>query len=255
MKKINIVLFALISAALFFSQYILNSDYLNKYIKPWHMQPFANEDSLSDYVRENYRMLDNKQLYPKFSDSKKNIVNILVDAWGLSMSDSIVKNDFSVFEKLSHKFIVHNRQMNYNTHVEKIELRNKYENSFFLFGGDSLEYGRKEYIPQIGFSNTLFCQNCPDTVMINKIDSILYMVNSLQKSVFIGLTTRGSREGNQDSLVVSLKSLANLAKKHPESVFIIQGTHRPILGSTKKRKMYYTHWVPAVVINAEEIVK
>ena len=43
--------------------------------------------------------------------------------------------------------------------------------------------------------------------------------------------------------------VADVARRHPEARFIVQGTHRPILGNPKIRRESYSHWVPAVVIN------
>jgi len=255
MKKINAVLFISISLTLCFFQFCFDSDYLNQYLKPWHMQPFSGEDSLSSYVKEHYKVLEKNRLYPKFTDSSKTVVNVLVDAWGVSMEDSIVRQDFAFFEELSHDFFVHRRQLNFNIHVEKVELRNDYENSIFLFGGDSLEYDRNTYIPQIGFSNTIFCQNCSDSIMTAKLDSILSGRDSLLSPLFIGFTTQSSRDGNRNHLLSSLKNLENLAAIHPDVAFVIQGTHRPILGTPETRKKYYAHWVPVVVINAKEIGK
>lgn len=255
MKKISVTFFILIFLTFFLSQFILDPDYLNKYTKPWHMQSFAHEDSLSSFVRANYKVIEKTRLYSSLSVTRKPIVNILVDAWGLSMNDSIVKMDFSLFDSLPHEYVIHDRQLNYNSHAEKREFRNNYEKSIYLFGGDSLEYDRKNYIPKIGFSEMVFCQNCSDSAMVKKVDSLLCAEDSLLSPLFIGLTTKSSRGGNRDSLLSSLRIFANLAKKYPESIFLVQGSHRPVLGSTKERKKYYAHWVPAVMINAKEIAK
>lgn len=254
MKFFSKALFCVFCLLLISAQFIFDAEYFNIFSKPWHMQSFAHEDSLSSFIKNHYKVYDKKKLYPKFVASSKSVVNILVDAWGLPMDDSLVVFDFSVFENLPHEYAIHNRQMNYNIHSEKVELRNDYENSIYLFGGDSLEYNRKAYIPQIGFLKTLFCQKCSDSVMVNKIDSVLFARDSMEPPLFMGITTQSSRNGNRDSLLYSLKLFADLAEKHSDVLFLIQGTHRPILGSPEIRQKYYAHWVPAVVVNAEEKV-
>lgn len=250
MRKINVVLFLMVCLFCIFAQYIFDASYLNKFSKPWHMQPFVNEDSLSTYVQENYGILDRKQVYSRFADSSKAVVNILVDAWGLPMEDSLVMEDFSLFEKIPHVFAVHHRQLNFNTHAEKVELRNNYDNSLFLFGGDSLEYNRNRDVSKLGFKNTVFCQYCTDETMTGKVDSLLAFMDSLPQPFFIGFTTQSSRGGNRDSLLYSLNLFSHLAQKHPNVIFVIQGTHRPILGTPETRKRYYAHWVPVVILNS-----
>lgn len=249
------IFFCIVCLLLVSAQFIFDAEYFNIFSKPWHMQSFVHEDSLSSFIKDHYKFFDKKKLYPKFVDSSKSVVNILVDAWGLSMDDSLVKQDFAIFESLPHENVVHNRLLNFNTHAEKVEMRNGYENSIYLFGGDSLEYGRMTYIPQLGFSSSLYCQNCTDHEMADKVDSILNANTSTNLPMFIGLTTWSSRGGNRDSLLSSLKIFAELAAMHSGVVFLIQGTHRPILGSPETRRKFYAHWVPAVAINVEDSVK
>lgn len=249
MKKINMVLFLILALFLTCFQFLLDSSYLNIFSKPWHMQSFAHEDSLSAGVMDQYQILDKKRVYPHFVDSTETVVSILVDAWGVSMNDSLLKQEFTLFEKKSHLFAVHHRQLNQTLHAEKVELRNSYDNSIYLFGGDSLEYKRNEYIPRIGFSQTLFCPQSSDKIMLGKIDSLLSIRDSLSQPSFISFTTQSSRGGNLDSLHASLKEIVRLVDKHPETTFIVQGTHRPILGSPETRRLYYAHWVPVVVAN------
>ena len=65
----------------------------------------------------------------------------------------------------------------------------------------------------------------------------------------IALTTQDSRDGVRGKLHATLLGIVDVSRKHPEVRFIIQGTHRPILGDPKIRRECFTRWVPAVVIN------
>ena len=40
----------------------------------------------------------------------------------------------------------------------------------YLFGGDSLEYGRNLYVDSLGYMQKLFCQKCADSVMLDKLE-------------------------------------------------------------------------------------
>ena len=84
--------------------------------------------------------------------------------------------------------------------------------------------------------------------MIVKVDSLLKN-DSLK---FIAWTTQSSRGGDKDSLRKSLKLIANLALRHPDVLFVVQGTHRPVLCSSEIRNSYKSHWVPAVILNVNE---
>lgn len=249
MKKINAVFFIVVALFLATFQFVMDSRYLNIFSKPWHMQSFAHEDSLSVEVVRQYRVLDRKRVYPHFVDSTETVVSILVDAWGVSMNDSLLKQEFALFENRSHLFAVHYRQLNQTLHAEKVELRNNYNNSIYLFGGDSLEYKRNKYIPELGFSQALFSPRNSDKTMLEKVDSLLSIRDSLDQPAFISFTTQSSRGGNLDSLHASLNEIVKLVEKHPDVIFIVQGTHRPILGTPETRKRYYAHWVPVVVAN------
>ena len=81
--------------------------------------------------------------------------------------------------------------------------------------------------------------------MLTKIDSLI-KTDSLQ---LIAWTTQSSRTGNKDSLNKSLALIANFAKSHPSERIVVQGSHRPILGSKETRNAYKSHWVPVVFLN------
>ena len=81
--------------------------------------------------------------------------------------------------------------------------------------------------------------------MIAKLDSLI------QESLFrvYAWTTQDSRFGNRDKLHNTLQGLSGLAQKYPDIQFIVQGLHRPILGSPETRHAYKSHWVPAAILN------
>jgi hypothetical protein len=213
--------------------------------KPWHLQPSVHEDSLSQGYLDNYQILNHNSLLSQVFDSLRTNVFILIDAWGVPIRESIIKENFGYFESIPHTFALHQRLANRNKHAEEIEFQNSVSNSIYLFGGDSLEYNRNLYIKKIGFEKALFCNKCTDELMISKIDSLL----ANNSSKFIAWTTQSSRSGDNDSLRKSLKRIADFAERHPDIQIVVQGTHRPVLCDAKVRNTYKSHWVPVMILN------
>ena len=139
----------------------------------------------------------------------------------------------------------------------------------FLFGGDSLELQRYKYIKNIGFSDAYYGKNTNNSVLndvkvISKIDSIL--TDTTQKH-FIAWTTQDTKfplagfsdiyNSNADAvdsayserLKNTLTQIAILAQKYPETRFIVQGDHNPILSPIKFQERFYKRWVPFVILN------
>ena len=139
----------------------------------------------------------------------------------------------------------------------------------FLFGGDSQEYQRYKYIKNIGFNETIYGKDTnnstlKDVQVISKINSIL--ADTTQKH-FIAWTTLDTKfplskftniyNSNADDvdsayterLNNTLMQIANLARKHPETRFIVQGDHNPILSPIKFQERFYKRWVPFVILN------
>ena len=229
--------------------YLLDQDSFSApFEKPWHLQPSVHEDSLSQEYKEKYEIADKRPLRRQIGDSLQRQVHILVDAWGIPLQESLLKEDFSFFANIPSRLIIHQRLANRTKHAEYVELRNGLENNVFLFGGDSLEYNRRLYIPEIGFRKVLFCQKCSDSMMVDIIDSLLFA----DSASFIGWTTQSAREGNRTELHKSLRLIAECAKKHPDVPFVVQGTHRPILGMPETRRSHKAHWVPAAILNTRK---
>lgn len=243
-QKISFRVFiAFFALAVMFS-YVVNSGLLAKSEKPWHMQPFIDEDSLSASYMQKYSLLDKMPILSKVRDSSKVTVVILVDAWGVPFDETQLETDFDTFRDVPHKEYLHYRMANRTKHAENAEYHHGDSSSVYLFGGDSLEYNRREYISELGFTQTEFCARCGDKAMFAKLDSLL----SERNVTYVAMTTQDAHDGNREKLSETLTAIANLAKKHTNVQFIVMGTHRPNLGTPEIRRVHYAHWVPVVVV-------
>jgi hypothetical protein len=256
LQKKSLVVFSVLFVFAVVFSYLINSQFIRMPEKPWHMQPAIDAESLTEEYVSKYEQFDSRKLIGLFADSSRVTVSILVDAWGVPFDEKLLANDFAVFKDLPHREFLHRRLANRTRHAEFAELRipgdsTRPHDGVYLFGGDSLEYGRNLYMDSLGYGVRLFCQKCPDSVMAAMLDSVLAAVavdtTSLVKN--IAWTTQDSRDGDRAKLHATLRLIAAVARKHPEARFIVQGTHRPILGDPKIRRESFTHWVPAVVIN------
>jgi hypothetical protein len=245
-QKFNLIFFlCLVSLTSCIVYFLGKTTVSTAFEKPWHLQPAIHEDSLSLESKNLYKIFDKRRLYSHFKDTSRTQIMILVDSWGVPVEDSLLKEDFAIFADIPHIFALHQRLANRTKHAELTELRDNAPSNIFLFGGDSTEYDRKQYLQEIRFSRTFFCQHCSDSFMIAKMDSVM-----TQDSVaYVAWTTQSSRIGDRDSLHHSLRLVVEFAKRHPEASVIVQGTHRPTLGSPETRNRYKAHWVPAVILN------
>ncbi|SHM11948.1 hypothetical protein [Fibrobacter sp. UWB7] len=139
----------------------------------------------------------------------------------------------------------------------------------FLFGGDSLEHQRNKYIKNIGFNEAIYGIDTNSSILndaqiISKIDSML--ADTAQKHLIAWTTADtkfplsgftniyNSNADNVDSVYSerlnnTLMQIANLARKHIKTRFIIQGDHNPILSPIKFQERFYKRWVPFVILN------
>lgn len=256
LQKIGLVAFSVfVTFAVTFS-YMTKSQFIKMPEKPWHMQPAIDADSLTEGYVSKYELLDRRKLIGQFADSSRVTVSILIDAWGVPFGESLLAEDFAIFKDVPHREFLHHRLANRTRHAEFAELRipgdsTRPHDGVYLFGGDSLEYGRNLYIDSLGYGMRLFCQKCPDSVMVASLDSVLTAVagDSASPVKNVAWTTQSSRGGDRAKLHATLRLVADVARRHPEARFIVQGTHRPILGDPKIRRESFTRWVPAVVIN------
>lgn len=244
---INLIAFLILIFATVSLIYIIGKmDLTGPLGKPWHLLPAVHEDSLSTTYKDTYQIMGKTPLRATLLDTTKTNVFILIDAWGVPVDEDILALDLKEFETLPHKFALHRRLANYTSHAEHAEFRNNFTSSVYLFGGDSLQFNRTEYIPEIGFQQLSYCPNCSNNAIIDKIDSILTEPESPQ---FIAWTALASTVGNHNEIRLVLEKISDLAKKHPEVHFVVQGTHRPVLCNPKTRNSYKAHWVPVAILN------
>lgn len=253
LQKVSLYAFSAFIVLAIALSYLMGATFFTDRDKPWHMQPFIDADSLTAEYADNYELIDKRNLFGKFADSSRLTVSILVDAWGVPFEPQLLREDFSAFDGLLHKEFLHYRLANRTRHAEFAELRivadsSVPQNAIYLFGGDSLEYGRNLYVDSLGYIKHVFCQRCADSLMLGKLDSVLSLATD-SLPLQVALTTQDSRTGDRARLQVTLRGIAVVACKHPEVRFIVQGTHRPTLGAPKIRRESFAHWVPALVIN------
>lgn len=139
----------------------------------------------------------------------------------------------------------------------------------FLFGGNSLEHQRNKYIKNIGFNEAIYGKDTNNNILsdnqiISKIDSILADTTQKHLIAWTTLDTKFPLPGftniynsNPDAvdsayttqLTNTLSHIANLTRKHPQTRFIIQGDHNPILSPIKFQERFYKRWVPFMIVN------
>ena len=254
LQKKSLAVFSVLFVFAVVFSYLINSQLIRMPEKPWHMQPAIDAESLTEEYVSKYELFDSRKLIGQFADSSRMTVSILVDAWGVPFDENLLAEDFEIFKDLSHRVFLHHRLANRTRHAEFAELRipgdsTRPHDGVYLFGGDSLEYGRNLYMDSLGYGVRLFCQKCPDSVMAAMLDSVLAGVvgDTTSPVKTIAWTTQNSRDGDRAKLHATLRLIADVARKHPEARFIVQGTHRPILGDPKIRRESFTHWVPVVI--------
>lgn len=254
LQKLSLAVFSVLFVFAVIFSYLINSQFIKMPEKPWHMQPAIDAESLTEEYVSKYEQFDSRKLIGQFADSSRVIVSILVDAWGVPFEERLLAEDFAIFRDFAHREFLHRRLANRTRHAEFAELRipgdsTRPHDGAYLFGGDSLEYGRNLYMDSLGYGVRLFCQMCPDSVMAATLDSVLAAVAGDTTSVvkYIAWTTQNSRDGDRAKLHATLRLIADVARRHPEARFIVQGTHRPILGDPKIRRESFTRWVPAVM--------
>ena len=212
---------------------------------------------------------------------------ILVESWGVPLDITRFKKELTVFKGIDNIIVgIHDRMYSPTRTAEREDLIKeisrdsitKQKDTLFLpkvfndlgyqttslFGGDSLEYCRFKYINNIGFNQAIYRNGLNDSSMMSKIDNIL--ADKSQKH-FIAWTTTDTKFPILDfsniyysnanaidsaysyKLSGTLTLIAEHACKHPETRFIIQGDHNPILSPTKFQDLFYKRRVPFVVLN------
>lgn len=242
MKKMNFIAFAFFISGVCLLAYFIDIDELATQEKPWHMRINDHgEDFLATYGNQ-YKILDKKNVHASLDSTEKKIVLVLVDAWGVSYEKSRLETEFAFFKNVANEYALHVRIKDYTKSAERIEFRTN-RKGIYLFGGDSLEYNRKGYMPELGYDSLLFCQKCPDSLMLKNLDSVL----SLENMDVFAVTLQSSRYGDAAKLQASLRLISQFMEAHPNCRFVVQGTHRPVLVPAQIRENFYEHLVPVVI--------
>lgn len=220
-RRLNTILFFCVLASIAVVSWLPESTFFAGEEKPWQLQPFTNEDSLSVKYREQYRELDKRPIMWQIKDTTGLLAIILIDAWGVPLDESLMAEDFAIFKDLPHEYALHRRLANRTEHAENVEWK--------------------------GEITKVVCEKCKDAEGLTILDSLI----KLKESERFALRAKDSRDGNRNSLHNVLKSIVELATRHPECKFVVQGTHRPILGPPEVRRQHLSHWVPVVILNAK----
>lgn len=245
MRYINLTLFSALVALLIVLPIAFTDGNLSNSQSPWHLQPFG-ANSLSKFYKENYRIYGEQALVDLLRDSTKTTVSVLIDGWGVPYDEEMLKQDFAYFENNSPEYAVHKRVFNYTVFAEGNELQKDFAGGLFIYGGpDSVCSGKRNRFGSL-FSRIECCDNCGDLKITSLLDSVL----AERSWTRIALTTCQTRKGDRDSLHLVLSKLSEISKKYKDVQFVIQGTHRPILGTPETRRKYLAPWVPAVFLNS-----
>lgn len=241
--------------------------------------------NISATFKSKYIVTDSVTITRDFVDSTRNNIVILVESWGIPLDINRFETQLNIFGNSVTKVGIHNRMYSRTRTAEREDLMQSFSRdstgrkdttflpkifanigykTSFLCSQDSLMQRRYKYIANMGFGEAIYGNNQDDNTIARKIDSIL--ADTTQKH-FIAWTTGNTRfplpgfssiynsdESAIDSiytklLTQTLVTIANLAQKHPETRFIVQGDHNPILSPIKFQERFYKRWVPFVILN------
>lgn len=230
--------------------------------------------------KSRFILSDSVSVTKYYVDTSRNNVVVLVESWGVPLDSEMFEKELDVFEDSPSEEGIHFRRYSRTRTAEREDLldsawRNKdgsrdslfMPNRFkslgfqtvFVFGGDSTIHWRYQYIRNIGFENVFFADSIiDDKSMSYMIDSLLNVQDSTKR--FIAWTTRDTRfpiDGDSPKieklyyqrLFGTLQSVADLARKHPETRFIVQGDHEPILSPQEFQCVFFRRWVPYIILN------
>ena len=245
-RKINLLLFSLLLVFLVTLPPLFKDRFLSNTQRPWQLLPFG-ADSLSDFYKNHYAVIEDSPLLAQLADTTNPTIMVMIDGWGVPYDEQTLSKDFRFFADNAAHYALHKRIFGITTFAENDELSKGFSDGLFIFGGDSSACEKKQKSLKRHFAQIECCINCGDAKMISVLDSLV--LGHIWSR--IALTTSQTSEGNKDSLHLCLRELAEIAKKHPDYQFIIQGTHRPILGSPETRRKYLGPWVPAVLVNSK----
>lgn len=288
LRQVNIVLFISFFAH-FGAMRIYSEQPLFQFSIPLYLaqqNQSVDRSCLSKDFRIRYNATDSVTITKYHVDSSRSNVVVLVESWGIPMDTVKFNDELAVSGGLPRKQGVHPRTFSRTYTAEREDLLDStwrdssgrldslfkpkrfaelgYKTSF-LFGGDSTIQWRHKYIRKIGFQNAIWMDSVAvDRVMAAKIDSLLNLkcdsLENCQNRQFIAWTTRDTRFPVSDDvaeveklyferLFGTLRIIADLAKKHPDVRFVVQGDHEPILAPLEFQAKFYRRWVPFVILN------
>ena len=235
-------------------------------------------DSLPENFK--YPLTESASITKNFIDTSRSNVVILVESFGIPLDSSEFEKILSWIATPAIQNIgIHTRMYSRTRTAEREDLLDtiaRYKDSTgvfhkdstflpqtlqakgfattYVFGGDSLEQWRYKYLHNIGFQNLIFGNDKDarnDAQMAAIADSLLSANTDKQ---LIAWTTRNTKfpmptEEYAPRLKETLELIANLAQKHPEVRFIIQGDHEPILSPIEFQQKFYRRHVPYIILN------
>lgn len=246
-RNINLILFFATLAILIAIPFVSGKLFKINQNAPWQFSPFNSGDSLSVAYTERYRVMDAPALIRRMEDTTRTIVSVMIDGWGVPYDEEILAADFALFDAKTTQFTLHKRLAGHTSHAENVEMRTGFKDGLSVVSGDSSECSQFELLPRFGAKQTFCCLNCTDGDVAVSLDSLL--ADTTWKRM--EWTVHETNLGDRDKLHSLLRQLSDVSAKHPEVQFIIQGTHRPILGTPETRRKYNARWVPAVFINCK----
>ena len=278
---ISLFLF-LVLVSHFFMKDVHPSQPLCEFPVAWWLERTApNEDwarnNLTKEFRERNHATDSVSVTRYYVDTTRNNVVVLVESWGIPMDSNMFAKELSVFGTALKEYGIHFRMYSRTRTAEREDLLDStwrdstrrrdslfmprrfaglgYQTTF-LFGGDSTLHHRHKYIANIGFQRTFWGESAGDSLVALKVDSLL----SDSGRLYIAWTTRDTQFPISDDpveteklyferLFGTLQIVADLAKKHHDVRFVVQGDHEPILSPLEFQHKFYRRWVPFVVLN------
>ena len=246
MRNINLALFSLLLVALISFPILCADRYLSHPDYPWQLVPFG-ADSLSQRYKTQYQIMGPQALMTHLADSSKPTAMVLIDGWGIPYEEKKLDEDYEILDRPNAIFAIHKRLLGHTTYAENVEYKKGFSNGALIANGDSFSCAKMEGELGTFFKQTICCNKCNDVQNISLLDSLI--TDSVWNKV--AWTAKGNREGDREKLHSLLRMLVDIADKHPNVQFVIQGTHRPTLGTPETRRMHLAPWVPAVFINCE----
>ena len=236
-----------------------------------------SRNKLANSFKQNFKWNESSMISMNYIDTSRTTVVVLVESWGIPIDTSVLKKELDVFKDLRTDYGVHHRMYSMTRTAEREDLvhsilekeekkdtmfipqlyKEKNRRSTFLVGVDSMLYRRNKYVHNIGFTNVIFADSLPDSLIVKQIDSLLQDSSEIQ---FIAWTTRNTRfpilgDSSKVKLTYynrlfnSLNMIKELAIRHPGVRFVVQGDHEPLLCPKTFAEQFYRRWVPYIVLN------